>query len=157
MSTNIPSTRLLVPARSSATTKRRGDPGRVTPHRPTSTGSRASAALLRMEPTLPRRHIRVTRYSSATHRGGDSPAALLLMSPGAYDKQVAQRVLSAASGAHERQIAGAIPTQPPQTALIRGSKFRNIYGFLPVAQYFFGQNFFERRFGWCSEVEYAAK
>ena len=35
--TNIPSARLSVPARSSATTKRRGDAVKVIPHRPTST------------------------------------------------------------------------------------------------------------------------
>ena len=36
MSTNIPSARLLVPARSSVTTKRRSNPGKVIPRRPTS-------------------------------------------------------------------------------------------------------------------------
>ena len=63
------------------------------------------------------------------------------MNLSAHYKQIAQWVLSAESGAHKRQIAGAIPTQPPQTALIRRSESRNILRFLPVTRNFFGQNF----------------
>ena len=63
------------------------------------------------------------------------------MNLSAHYKQIAQGVLSAESDAHERQIAGAILTQLPQTALIRRLECATFYVFLPVTRYFFGQNF----------------
>ena len=58
-----------------------------------------------------------------------SPAALLLMSLNAHYKQIAQGVLSAESGTHECQSAGAIPTHPSQTDLILASKIATFYVF----------------------------
>ena len=58
-----------------------------------------------------------------------SPAALLLMSLSAHYKQIAQGVLSAESGTHECQSAGAIPTHPSQTDLILASKIATFYVF----------------------------
>ena len=54
---------------------------------------------------------------------------------------IAQGVLSAESGTHECQSAGAIPTHPSQTDLILASKIATFYVFLPVTRYFFGKDF----------------
>ena len=71
-----------------------------------------------------------------------SLAALLLINLRACCEHIAQGVLFEESGAHKRQIAGAIPTHPSQTALILASEIAiNISRFLPVTQYFLGHNF----------------
>ena len=85
-----------------------------------------------------------------------SPAALLLMSLSAHYKQIAQGVLSAESGTHECQSAGAIPTHPSQTDLILVSEIAPFYVFYLLPDTFSAQ-LLVRRFGWCSRVEYAAK
>ena len=77
------------------------------------------------------------------------------MNLSAHYKQIAQGVLSAESGANERQIAGAIPTQPPQTALIRRSEIATFYVCLPVTRYFFGQSF--SRADWASARKWNMK
>ena len=64
-----------------------------------------------------------------------STAALLLMSLNAHYKQIAQGVLSAESGTHECQSAGAIPTHPSQTDLILASKIATFYVFFQKRNY----------------------
>ena len=66
------------------------------------------------------------------------------MNLSAHYKQIAQLegVLSAESGAHEHQVAGAIRTGPTAPNCSDSQvRTRNILHFLPVARYFFGQNF----------------
>ena len=56
-------------------------------------------------------------------------------------EHVAQGVLFAESGAHERQSASAIPTQPPQTALILRYEFATFYVFNLLLNTFSGKTF----------------
>ena len=56
------------------------------------------------------------------------------MSLSAHYKQIAQGVLSAESGTHECQSAGAIPTHPSQTDLILASKIATFYVFFPKTE-----------------------
>ena len=63
------------------------------------------------------------------------------MNLSACRKQIAQGVLPAESGAHKRQIAGAIPTQLSQIALILASKSATFYVFYLLPKTFSGKNF----------------
>ena len=85
------------------------------------------------------------------------PAALLLMNPNAHYKKIAQGVLSAESGTHKCQSAGAIPTHPSKPDLILASEIAPFYIFYLLPDTLFWEKLFERGFGWCSRVEYEAK
>ena len=70
-----------------------------------------------------------------------SPAVLLLMSLNAHYKQIAQGVLSAESGTHECQSAGAIPTHPSKPDLILASEIAPFYVFYLLPDNFLGKTF----------------
>ena len=72
-------------------------------------------------------------------------------------KQIAQGVLSAESGTHECQSAGAIPTHRPQTPLIRDLNRATFYVFYLLPDTFLGKTFRARIWpvlesGICSEM-----
>ena len=73
----------------------------------------------------------------------DSPAALLLMNLSANYKQITHGVLSAESDAHQCQITGATPAQPPETRPLEFSspnpQHFTFFYLLPGS--FFGGNF----------------
>ena len=68
-------------------------------------------------------------------------AARTNMNLSASRKQIAQGVLSEGSGAHERQIAGATPTEPSQTSLILRLESATFYVFYLLPDPFFGTKF----------------
>ena len=56
-------------------------------------------------------------------------------------EHIAQGVLFGESGAHERQIAGAIPSQLSQTDLILASEIAPVYVFYLLPDTFLGKTF----------------
>ena len=79
------------------------------------------------------------------------------MNPNAHDKQIAQGVLSAESGTHECQSAGAFLTHPSQTDLILVSEIAPFYVFYLLPDTFLGKTFRARiwpvlKSGICSEM-----